>query len=175
MFAKRWMAGLALCAGIMAAPVGAQALTGFGLGLQAGYGSVEAELQVPGGYFLDVGIPWFVAALDASTSGIRPGLPLGAKVGAQWDLVGPLKLRAGPRVIYAPRHGDPCCGEDRDLTRTYGFADVGARLELPMGLVFGADAALLGFDKETGSSTEFRGPADALPFSQAYVGWFLSF
>ena len=171
MFAKRWMAGVALCAGLWAAPVGARAITGFGLGMQAGYGSVEAELQVPGGYFLDVGIPWFVAAIDASTSGLHPSLPLGAKVGAQWDLVGPLKLRSGLRAIYAPRRGD----SDQDLTRTLAFADVGARLELPMGLVFGADAALLGVDKEKGSSTDFRGPADALPFSQVYVGWLLTF
>ncbi|HWV39677.1 MAG TPA: hypothetical protein VN033_14505 [Vulgatibacter sp.] len=171
---KRWLARSILCASLLAAPAAAHAITGFGFGMQAGWGSVEAELQVPGGYFLDVGIPWFVAAIDATTSGMRPSVPFGAKVGAQWE-IGPLAIRTGPRVIHAPRRGDPCaCGEDVDLTRTMAFADVGARLELPMGLVFGADAALFGMDKERGSDTEFLGPVGALPFSQVYVGWFVS-
>jgi len=175
MIAKRWLARLTLCASLLATPAAAHALTGFGFGMQAGWGSVEAELQVPGGYFLDVGIPWFVLAIDSTTTGMRPSVPVGAKVGAQWGL-GPLAIRAGPRMIYAPRRGDPCaCGEDVDLTRTMAFADVGARLELPLGLVIGADAALLGIDKEKGSDTEYLGPSGALPFSQAYVGWFVSF
>lgn len=171
MVGKKVLAAVALCVGLVTAPMAAQALTGFGLGVQAGYGSVEAELQVPGGYFLDVGIPWFVATVDPPPTGVRQSLPLGAKVGAQWELLGPLALRAGPRVMYAPRRG---LG-DVDLTRTYGFAEVGARLDLPLGLVVGADASLVGFEKVTGSSARFRGPSDALRYSQAYIGLFLSF
>lgn len=167
MVSTRSLTGFFASMALLAAPVAAEAFVG--LGVQAGYGSVEAELQVPGGYFLDVGIPWFVAVQDGRTSGMTPSLPLGAKVGTQFSL-GPLSLRAGPRFIYAPRRGP----NDQDLTRTLGFADVGARIELPTGFVLGADAALLGFEKEKGSDAEFLGSKGALPFSQVYIGWMMS-
>jgi hypothetical protein len=182
MNSKKVRALLSICAGLYigsgicpiarAAEESASAVS-----LQGGWWSVEGEWKARSGIYAAVGVPWMGALLS---SGGGWTVPLGARVGYQYEASPAWKLRGSARV--AGTYGaDSSCGCQHRVTRTFGFLEFGIRYEAPSGFVAGLDLPLLAFDQAHDlargrtEGIEVFPPPLSLAFSQMYLGYSWSF
>ena len=137
--------------------------------VQGGWWSVEAEWRSRSGIYVAAGVPWGIVPVSLM-SGATWIVPLGARVGYQhalserWSLRGSLHAA----VVFDDETSRCGCGSDEKmLTRSFAFAELGARYESPGGFVAGVDLPLFAVHL----AHELFPPPVSLAFGQAYVGF----
>ncbi|HEX2656855.1 MAG TPA: hypothetical protein VHU40_01230 [Polyangia bacterium] len=136
--------------------------------VQGGWWSVEAEWRSRAGVYVAAGVPWGIVPVSLM-SGATWIVPLGARVGYQHPLSQRWSLRGSLHgaVVFDDETSKCGCESPAMLTRSFGFAELGARYQSPGGFVAGVDLPLFGihFPRKP-----FPPPV-SLAFGQAYVGF----
>jgi hypothetical protein len=134
--------------------------------LQGGWWSLEAEARSRWGVYLSLGVPWVAAPLSL-LSGATWVVPVGGRLGYDLSLGPRWSVRASVHAAVSVSNEVSCGCESNVETRVFGFAELGARYELPSGLVLGADLPVVGIRFPHHGFP----PPESLAFSQVYVGY----
>jgi hypothetical protein len=136
--------------------------------VQGGWWSAEAEWRSRPGIYVAAGVPWGIVPVSL-LNGATWIVPLGARLGYQhavsprWSLRGSLH----GAVVFDDETSKCGCSDEKMLTRSFAFAELGARYESPRGFVAGVDLPLFAVH----FPRELFPPPVSLAFGQAYVGF----
>jgi len=152
------------------------------LGLHTGWWDAGADLTMPAGLFVGVGMPW-VAPLLFDYSGRQSQWALDSRIGYGYKYSDTVTIYGEILSAWVYDSGDPC--GDGCISRTHRlffFPAIGLRHRWASGFTVGADLTLAVFswhhvDDSAGPHWIRKNisPVVGLAFSQAYVGfdWFL--
>lgn len=136
--------------------------------VQGGWWNIEAEWRSRPGIYVAAGVPWGIVPVSLM-SGATWIVPLGARVGYQHPLSQRWSLRGNLHgaVVFDDETSKCGCESPAVLTRSFAFAELGARYESPGGFVAGVDLPLFAVH----FPRKLFPPPMSLAFGQAYVGF----